>query len=119
MPPIIVLYGRDSLLLWSRRMILEQAHFEVHTTSDPVELDYLLRSLAVQLLILCHSLPDHEIRMIRQSMAATVPSLAVLTLNACDDRLPLQDDTDSGFYRPQAFLATVQRLAPSDFVHRT
>ena len=111
MTPCIMLYGRDSTLLWTRRMILEQAQFEVCTATEPAELRHALSSASLQLLVLCHSVPEDEGEAIRSSVHASHPGLKILILTASSDRTSLQDHVASTLYGPQTFLAAVHRLA--------
>jgi DNA-binding NtrC family response regulator len=56
----IVFYGRDELLLMTRRRILESAGFRASVTSEVKEIPRLVRELSPDLLVLCHSLSRTE-----------------------------------------------------------
>ena len=89
MTPRIMLYGRDSTLLWTRQMLLEQAQFEVCTTTEPAELHCALSSTPIQLLVLCHSIPEDEREAIRSLVHASNPGVKILVLDEVDRMLDM------------------------------
>jgi DNA-binding response OmpR family regulator len=54
------LYGHDELLLMTRCRILEHAGFRASVTLDVKEIPRLVRELAADLVVLCHSLSRTE-----------------------------------------------------------
>ena len=54
--PLIVIYGSDPVLLCTRQWVLERADFEVALAETAGEVDAILQSRTVTLLILCHTL---------------------------------------------------------------
>jgi hypothetical protein len=58
----ILIYGRDSTLLETRRLLLASGGFRVNTVSNLVELRrYVERERpGYELFILCHTVPDEE-----------------------------------------------------------
>jgi hypothetical protein len=110
----ILIYGRDPVLLETRRMILELRGYSVSIASDLIVVQQTIHLQRIDLLLLCHSLSMEECgRAI--ALSASNPSLKSLVLIAgdlgCRSQLPSQVfDSKDGHSR---FILTVEALAES------
>jgi DNA-binding response OmpR family regulator len=59
-PSAILLYGHDELLLWTRKLLLEWAGYEVNVAQEFRQLSQLLDREHVDLIVLCYSLSRTE-----------------------------------------------------------
>lgn len=107
-PSSVALCGRDTTLLWTRKLIMERAGFSVEAL---VGIEGLER-LSFLALILCHTLSDAERNAAIQRYHARLGGTRILVL-AGGGRMRSYGDcqvfTDS--YRPQMFLNKVGDVA--------
>lgn len=59
-PISILLFGRNTRLLESRKMVLQSVGYRVYMASDLSTASHILRDAEIDLLILCHSLPMED-----------------------------------------------------------
>jgi DNA-binding response OmpR family regulator len=83
-PISILLFGRNTRLLETRKMVLESVGYRVYLASDLSTASYMLREAEIDLLILCHSLPMEERG---RALAVTYhwPMMRSLVLTAGED----------------------------------
>jgi DNA-binding response OmpR family regulator len=59
---VILVYGNDPVLLQTRQWVLERGNFEVVLAETPAEVESILHSRTIPLLILCRSLSLEDCR---------------------------------------------------------
>jgi len=59
-PSTVLLYGNDEMLLWTRKLVLEWAGYEVCVAQEIAQLSELLDREDVDLILLCYSLSRTE-----------------------------------------------------------
>ena len=59
-PSAVLLYGHDELLLWTRRLVLEWAGYEIRVAQELRQVSRLLDREHVNLILLCYSLSRTE-----------------------------------------------------------
>jgi hypothetical protein len=59
-PPAILIYGHDTMLLETRRMVLENDGFHTWTAENSMDVAEAITSDRIEVLILCHSLTFEE-----------------------------------------------------------
>ena len=94
----ILTYGEDEMLLYTRRMLLEEAGYEVDTVSSQEEFQARLKRMKkgqYDLLIVCHSVPAAKRKEIGSNLGSEI---LVYSLEAS--------------VAPQMFLRTVASLLP-------
>jgi DNA-binding response OmpR family regulator len=110
----ILIYGRDPVLLETRRLILELSGYSVTIASDLAVVQRTIESQRIDLLLLCHSLSMEECgRAI--ALSASNPSMKNLVLIAgktsCHSRIASQVfDSMEG---PARLVSAVKALADS------
>lgn len=112
-PVCVLLFGNDSHLLKSRRMVLESVGCMVYTATQLVDVNQILTDHRIGLLILCHTLTVEECERAKVVVETFSPEVKVLVLAAADfaecaesgDRVV---STGSG---PKAMLQTVNEMA--------
>jgi hypothetical protein len=110
----VLCFGRDQMLLETRRMLLEQAGYTVLSTSIEIEVESALVNGDICLLVLCHSLlgaDQEKICRFHRNMHSSAP---ILSLDV-GKREPPENcgelfRADDG---PAAFLALVRKLTTS------
>jgi hypothetical protein len=60
----IIIYGLDSVLLETRRLVLTKSRFSAVTVSDRANVHKIITSGEIDLLVLCSSVPDREAELI-------------------------------------------------------
>ncbi|HEX3967785.1 MAG TPA: hypothetical protein VHW70_07460 [Edaphobacter sp.] len=110
----LLIYGNDSMLLTTRRIILEKAGYEVVTVAAFSEAMMLLVSRPFDLLILCQSLTQEERRGMLESATAIDPNLkcAVLQFTGSHTKIA-NEETVEGLRGPTNLIESIRRmLAP-------
>lgn len=79
-PASILVYGSDSSLLATRRMVLETLGGRVETAVDQKEAEQLLLNPEFELLVLCFTISSEERELILQAARRRTPQLRVLVL---------------------------------------
>jgi DNA-binding NtrC family response regulator len=77
--PGLICYGHDDLLLFTRKKILER-EFSVETCTQVPELDAALSRGPVEVIVICHSVPDEECHEVVLRVREQSPSAKVLVL---------------------------------------
>lgn len=77
--PRLLCYGHDELLLYTREKILEQ-EFSVETCTQFSELSAILSRGPVEIVVLCHSVPDEECHEVLHCVREYCPGVKVLVL---------------------------------------
>lgn len=72
--------GHDALLLTTRELILKQDGFRVFNASDPIEAVRILSQKKIDLVLLCHTLSEHEFRAILANARLLPDAPKVLSL---------------------------------------
>jgi hypothetical protein len=107
-----VCYGTNNLLLEIRQLILMHAGYCMEKAMSLVELDRMVEQERVDLLILCHSLPEEECGRAVALVQARWPEVKVLTLSATN--LPAQGLRNGRGMLPangaSALVETVQKI---------
>ena len=78
----ILMYGRDSDLLKTRRWVLEACGYHVWTEDDLTEIPPSLAALSFDLLIICHSVPAEDCEIILELATLHWPAIKTLILRA-------------------------------------
>lgn len=109
----ILLYGRDSTLLQSRRLVLEKCSHKVWATTDIAKADSLVDIQCPDLLIFCHSLSPEQCEQALAFAHARWPKIKVLVLTAgasgCQDSL--SDEVLDAMEGPARLISTVDQIA--------
>lgn len=106
--PKLLCTGHDPLLLETRKWMLEK-EFEVET-ADTIEATLKsLDSRAFDLLLLCHSLTDHECEVICAAVFSRTPTARVLQLTGSwsDIRAFIGPEEQTSAARPQNLIRKV------------
>jgi hypothetical protein len=118
----VLIYGHDSILLRTRKLLLERAGFDVCLSDTLDEVHEIFAAWPVDLLILCHTVGAPERSRILDAVDLSRKNLAILFLVA-DYRSSGVTENDVIFRTldgPYSFLQTVCRLthepAPSPLV---
>ena len=111
-PAHILIYGRESSLLDTRRWVLERAGFNVHTTTKSADAEEILTAQNPQLLILCHTVEGGDASDLLAIAKAIGPKIKTLVLTANLRLRPVIKDEHilSVFEGPRAMIATVDEL---------
>jgi DNA-binding NtrC family response regulator len=92
-PPTILLYGHDELLLMTRARILMGAGFRASVTCEVKQIPQLVRELRADIIVLCHSLSctDRVVAaMVAKNHRAEVRTLLMMadgSMGECDYEL--------------------------------
>ncbi len=115
MPGKLLIYGNDSMLLTTRRLILEKAGYEVATVATFSGAMLLLLNRHFDLLILCQSLEEDERRGMLESAHAINPELkcAVLQFTVGHRRIA-NEETLEGLRGPANLIESIHRMMRSD-----
>jgi DNA-binding response OmpR family regulator len=73
----VLLYGHDELLLWTRRLVLEWAGYEVSVAQELRQASQLLDQEDVGLIVLCYSLSRAECAELIATSPSEVPTLLI------------------------------------------
>ncbi len=112
--PLILVYGRDPILLDARRWVLERAGHRVLTAQTLMEAECIASTEPISLLVLCHSLTVRDCQDALTAVGKVRPELRRLLITAntpvCDHGH--HDRVLSAFDGPKALVAAVQELSP-------
>lgn len=110
-PAHVLIYGRDSSLLETRRMVLETIGGTVHATTDGMQAKQMIANGWPDLLILCYTLSAEDRESILNSAQALRPEIKTLVLSANG---PLYTQLSEGafntFAGPAALKAKVAQM---------
>jgi CheY-like chemotaxis protein len=114
MPGKLLIYGNDSMLITTRRLILERVGYEVATVATFSDAMLLLLNQQFDLLLLCQSLNEEERRGMLESAYAIKPELkcAVLQFAAGHERIA-NEETLEGLRGPTNLIESIQRMLQS------
>lgn len=108
----ILMYGRDAELLEVRKMVLRTSGNDVLATTNPIDVEVFLRTKAIEVLILCHTVPEGERRRILNLIPLLSPGTKALVLIAGARSSPEEHhanlDTMEG---PRRLLEAIEQLA--------
>jgi CheY-like chemotaxis protein len=112
-PPVVVLmYGLDSDLMRTRKMLLENSGYFVHLTTSGDEAKRLLDSTKIDLLLLCQTLPTDDCDRILRLVPSLWPWTKTLVLqggwDGCSEQLATQ--IHNVMNGPRYLLETIDRL---------
>jgi len=114
MPGRLLIYGNDSMLLTTRRLILEKVGYEVATVATFSDAMLVLLNQQFDLLILCQSLSEEERRGMLESAHAISPKLkcAVLQFTAGHERIANEEMVE-GLRGPTILIESIRRMLQS------
>ena len=108
----ILLYGDDQLLLHTRTMVLERAGLAVLTAIEASDVERIVLSQKISLLVLCHTLSSEKCEAAVSLAESIRPAIRSLVLTAgmppCSERA--HDTILSSFAGPRSLVDTVERL---------
>ena len=81
LPPSILCYGHDPVLVRTRQQIFERAGLASKTAQSRQELERLFKSFAVDLLVICHTVSTGECEEAKQIAHSQADPSLVLVLN--------------------------------------
>ena len=81
-PSCILLYGRVPLLLDTRLMVLETGDLRVLTATDIDEVERIITTCDIDLVIFCHTLSTQERKVALAAVHALRPQLQTLALTS-------------------------------------
>jgi DNA-binding NtrC family response regulator len=112
----LLIYGNDSMLLTTRRLILEKAGHDVVTASTFSGAMLLLVNRQFDLLILCQSLNQEERRGMLESAHAINPNLkcVVLQFTGSHERIA-NEETVEGLRGPTNLIESIHRMLEPRF----
>jgi len=107
-PHMVLLFGHDDLLLWTRRSIFERAGYRACVASEFRDVVRLSEEQHCELLVLCHTVSGLEstaalMEMRRRSQA--IRSLMLLKPGGCCGAESLANQTMDALDGPEALLA--------------
>ena len=107
-----MVYGRDEVLIRTRIMVLEKAGLVVFAALTPSDLEEILLSQDILLLVLCHTLGSEECEAALLFAEGRRPEMRTLVLTAgtspCSERS--HDAVLSAFDGPRKLVETVNTL---------
>jgi DNA-binding NtrC family response regulator len=114
-PPTVLLLGKDHILADTRLLILEKMGYRALKTEGTGEAKRLAEMEPIDLLILCHTVPDGERLDVLRAAKARNPAMRCLwLLDFFGNRIP---DGTTGFCMiegPARFTERVRALSPAD-----
>jgi CheY-like chemotaxis protein len=108
-PASILVYGRDSRLLETRRLVLQTLGAKVYTAANRQTAQQLVHDLQSGVLVLCYTLPPSERDPILSLVEVGYPAMKTLILQA-DGLASTADDHFSIFAGPAALRAKVEDM---------
>jgi DNA-binding NtrC family response regulator len=110
--PSILVFGRDPLLLETRRLVLEQAGFHVLSVADSAGVEKIVLAQPISLLVLCHSITDEERESVLKSAHSRRPDMKniVLTTGTSVSRPGKNYEFVNAYDGPRSLISTVERL---------
>jgi hypothetical protein len=111
-PSCILLYGRVPLLLDTRLMVLETGDLRVLTATDIDEVERIITTCDIGLVIFCHTLSTQERKVALAAVHALRPRLQTLALTSISamPRLLSEIDVLASVDRPRDLLAVAKFL---------
>ena len=108
----ILLYGRVPLLLDTRLMVLETGDLRVLTATDIDEVERLITTCDIDLVIFCHTLSTQERKVALAAIHALRPRLQTLALTSISamPRLLSEIDVLASVDRPRDLIAVAKFL---------
>src|SRR5271170_5927078 len=111
-PGSILIYGYDNDLLHTRRLVLQQAGFNVEVLTRLKDVEEIAATHEADLLILCHSLSpiqcENALKMAHSGQRALKCLVLVTGAPVC--RLGEEDEFLSSFEGPVALVSTVTKV---------
>ncbi|MGF7180458.1 hypothetical protein [Tunturiibacter psychrotolerans] len=108
----ILVYGSDQLLLNTRTMVLEKAGYAVLTAIEASDVERIILSQKISLLVLCHTLSSEKCEAALELAESRRPVIRSLVLTAgmtpCSERA--HDAILSAFDGPRRLVETVEKL---------
>ncbi|MGI4826896.1 MAG: hypothetical protein ACRYFU_01695 [Janthinobacterium lividum] len=113
-PTSVLVYGRDSSLLDTRRWVLERAGYRVLTVQTLAEAKHLAATEPVSILLLCHSLSVQDCEDALAVADSIRPEIRRLLITANTYLCTVRDEDFilSAFDGPRALIAAFQELTP-------
>jgi DNA-binding response OmpR family regulator len=110
----ILLYGHEEMLLWTRRLVLEWAGYEVSVAQELRQASQLLDREDVGLILLCYSLSRAECAELIATSRGEVPTLlmtecGVMGNRDCDTR-EVADSCFDSILGPEALVRKVDAI---------
>jgi len=111
--PSILIYGNDSTLLETRRLVLEKDRHDIYVSTELSEVERLAATTNVSLLILCHTLTRQESIVALIATHLLLPELKRLLLTDDDYAYPSEGHLEilSAFTGPRELISAVRRLS--------
>jgi len=109
----VLLYGHDSSVSDTRRMLLESASYQVYAARNSEEALKCILISSIEILILCHTVPCELAESLSVLARAIQPSIKILVLSA-GGQSPhqyLADGTHDTCDGPAKFMAKVRSVA--------
>lgn len=109
--PRLLCYGHDDLLLFTRKKILEREYF-VETCTHITGLEPILSRGPIEVVVLCHSVPDEECQEVLLRVRERSPSVKVLVLYETDPQFCTEhsDKTMESLDGPYTLIEDVHAL---------
>ena len=108
----ILVYGSDPLLVDTRTMVLEKAGYAVFTAREASDVERIVLSQKISLIVLCHTLSSEKCETALELAESRRPAIRSLVLTAgttpCSERS--QDAVLSAFDGPRRLVETVENL---------
>lgn len=109
--PVILVYGRDSALLGTRRMVLASAGYQVTEAINFCEVEKILSERSIDLLILCHSLSEADCKEVSEKLQVEPrPKALVLTAGPFGCHVGINAEITDAREGPAKLISTVKRL---------
>jgi DNA-binding response OmpR family regulator len=109
--PKVLAVSQDQLLANIRRSILTRVGYTVTATENATEALIKLATQSFDLLILCHTLPNREKKLLEsESKAKHIPVLTITDSDAASEKKSQVGSLDQAM----SFLSKVRALAPTD-----
>jgi hypothetical protein len=108
----VLLFGHDTTLLRTRKLILENVQFSVEIATNAAELERALAGRPAHLLILCHSLGEPDLDRSLVCARRAQPSIKTLLLYTSSCKLCAADPDGifCVFDGPEALVAAARQL---------
>jgi hypothetical protein len=108
----ILLYGNDSLLLMTRRLILEREGYRTFTTLEFGDAIRLIMTQELDVLILCQSLTVEECNGVLATVREVAPTLRTIILDHDGSVQPIKtrEQTIEPLRGPRTLLAAISKM---------
>jgi hypothetical protein len=109
--PLLLCYGHDSMLLYTRKCILER-EYRVKVCTGLVRLGEILAQAPVHAVVVCHSVPEAECAEVIELSRAAWPQVKILVLReGLQGQCSLHSDgTMENLDGPPALLFKIQSM---------